>query len=71
MNVKFNLVDQLVEVQKGEPITTTLQISLGLGIQHSKRDLFLITEKSGGGAESSITAINYTDQYYLNDKDYV
>lgn len=38
---------------------------------HSKRDLFLITEKSGGGAESSITAINYTDQYYLNDKDYV
>ncbi|MHA3982323.1 host specificity factor TipJ family phage tail protein [Acinetobacter venetianus] len=37
---------------------------------HSKRDLFLITEKSGGG-ESSITAINYTDQYYLNDKDYV
>lgn len=34
MNVKFNLVDQLVEVQKGEPITTTLQISLGLGIQH-------------------------------------
>ena len=38
---------------------------------HSKRDLFLITEKSGGGAESSITAINYTDQYYLNDKDYI
>lgn len=38
---------------------------------HSKRDLFLITEKSGGGGESSITAINYTDQYYLNDKDYV
>ncbi|RXS93953.1 host specificity factor TipJ family phage tail protein [Acinetobacter junii] len=38
---------------------------------HRKRDLFLITEKSGGGAESSITAINYTDQYYLNDKDYI
>lgn len=38
---------------------------------YSKRDLFLITEKSGGGTESSITAINYTDQYYLNDKDYV
>jgi len=38
---------------------------------HSKRDLFLITEKSGGGAESSITAINYTDQYYLKDKDYI
>lgn len=37
----------------------------------SKRDLFLITEKSGGDTESSITAINYTDQYYLNDKDYV
>lgn len=38
---------------------------------HSKRDLFLITEKSGGDAESSITAINYTDQYYLKDKDYI
>ena len=38
---------------------------------HSKRDLFLITEKSGGGAESSMTAINYTDQYYLKDKDYI
>lgn len=37
---------------------------------HSKRDLFLITEKSGR-AESSVTAINYTDQYYLNAKDYV
>lgn len=37
----------------------------------SKRDLFLTTEKSGGGVESSITAINNTDQYYLNDKDYI
>ncbi|WP_336916586.1 host specificity factor TipJ family phage tail protein [Acinetobacter modestus] len=36
----------------------------------SKRDLFLITEKSGGSAESSITAINYTDSYYQNDKDF-
>ncbi|WP_312056803.1 host specificity factor TipJ family phage tail protein [Acinetobacter courvalinii] len=37
---------------------------------HRKRDLFLITEKSGGGTEATITAINYTDNYYLNDKDF-
>lgn len=35
MNAKFNPVIQLVDVQKGEPTTTTLQIALGLGIQHA------------------------------------
>lgn len=35
-----------------------------------KRDLCLITEKSGGSSETTITAINYTDNYYLNDKDF-
>lgn len=35
MNAKFNPVIKLVDVQKGEPTTTTLQIALGLGIQHA------------------------------------
>lgn len=35
MNATFNPVITLVEVQKGEPTTTTLQIALGLGIQHA------------------------------------
>lgn len=35
MNAKFNPVVKLVEVQKGEPKTTSLQIALGLGIQHA------------------------------------
>ena len=35
MNAAFNSVIKLVEVQKGEPTTTTLQIALGLGIQHA------------------------------------
>lgn len=35
MNAKFNPAIKLVEVQKGEPTTTTLQIALGLGIQHA------------------------------------
>lgn len=34
MNAKFNPVVNLVDVQNGEPVTTTLQIALGLGIQH-------------------------------------
>lgn len=34
MNAKFNPVIKLVEVQKGEPTTTTLQIALGLGLTH-------------------------------------
>lgn len=35
MNAKFSPIIQLVDVQKGEPTTTTLQIALGLGIQHA------------------------------------
>lgn len=35
MNAKFNPVVKLVDVQKGEPTTTTLQIALGLGMQHA------------------------------------
>lgn len=35
MNANFNPVITLVEVQKGEPTTTTLQIALGLKIQHA------------------------------------
>lgn len=34
MNAKFSPKIQLVDVQKGEPTTTTLQISLGLGLTH-------------------------------------
>ncbi len=34
MNAKFNPVTKLVDVQKGEPTTTTLQIALGLGLTH-------------------------------------
>lgn len=34
MNAKFNPVIKLVDVQKGEPTTTTLQIALGLGLAH-------------------------------------
>lgn len=35
MNATFNPVIHLVEVKKGEPTTTTLQIAIGLGIQHA------------------------------------
>ena len=35
MNANFNPVVKLVDVKKGEPTTTTLQIALGLGIQHA------------------------------------
>lgn len=35
MNANFNPAIKLVDVQKGEPTTTTLQIALGLGIQHA------------------------------------
>ncbi len=34
MNAKFNPVTKLVDVQKGELITTTLQIALGPGLTH-------------------------------------
>lgn len=34
MNAKFNPVIKLVDVQKGEPTTTTLQIAIGLGLTH-------------------------------------
>lgn len=34
MNAKFNPVIKLVEVQKGKPTTTTLQIALGLQLTH-------------------------------------
>ena len=34
MNAKFNTVIKLVDVQKGEPTTTTLQIALGLKLTH-------------------------------------
>jgi len=34
----------------------------------AKRDLFLITEKTTDG---TLTAINYTDLYYQNDKDFI
>lgn len=35
MNANFKPVIKLVDVQQGEPTTTTLQIALGLGIQHA------------------------------------
>lgn len=34
MNANFNPVIKLVDVKKGEPTTTTLQIALGLGLTH-------------------------------------
>lgn len=34
----------------------------------SKRDLFLLTEKS---ADGTITGINYSDRYYSNDQDFI
>lgn len=34
MNAKFNPVARLVDVQNGEPVTTTLQIALGLELTH-------------------------------------
>ena len=34
MNAKFNPVIKLVDVQKGEPTTTTLQIAVGLELVH-------------------------------------
>ncbi len=34
----------------------------------SKRDLFLVTEKS---ADGTITGINYSDRYYSNDQDFI
>ena len=35
MNANFNPMIGLVDVENGEPVTTTLQVALGLGIMHA------------------------------------